>query len=103
MYVGALLKYLLFSFRNIVENCISSSHNMKTRRQQKASLQYAKTSKLAENSIQYKAVKLYNIFKEIDLWPVGIDQEQTKMLHRFYRDILNLYLNDNNDVLAFFK
>ena len=48
MYVGALLKYLLFNFRNI-EKCMSSSHNMKTRRQQKALLHYAKTSKLTEN------------------------------------------------------
>ena len=65
-------------------------------------LHYAKTSKLTENSIQYKTVKLYNLFKEIGLWPVGIDQEQFKMLHRFYRDILNLYLNNHNDMLAFF-
>ena len=83
MYVGELLKYLLFNFRNIVEKCISSSHNMKPRRQQKALLHYAKTSKRTENSIQYKAVKLYNMFKEIGLWPVGIDQEQNIRLHRF--------------------
>ena len=30
-------------------------------------------------------------------------QEQNKMLHKFYRDIFNLYLNDNNDISAFFK
>ena len=47
---------------------------METRRQQKALLHYAKTSKLTENSIQYKAVKLYKIFKEFGLWPVGTDQ-----------------------------
>ena len=88
MYVGALLKYLLFNFRNFVEKCMSSSHNMKTRRQQKALLHYAKTSELTENSIQYKAVKLHNVFKKISEWPNGIDQEQNKLLHRFCRDVL---------------
>ena len=83
---------------------MSSSHNIKTRRQQKALLHYAKTSKLTENSIQYKAFKLYNMFEEIGLWPVGVDQdqEQNNMLHRFYIDISKLYLN-NNDISAFFK
>ena len=76
---------------------------MKTRRQQKALLHYAKTNKLTENSIQFKAVKLYNMFREIVLWPVSIDQEQNRMLHRFNRYILNLCLNDNNDISAFFK
>ena len=103
MYVGVLLKCLLFNIRNFVKKCISSSHNMKTRRQEKALFNYAKTSKLTEDSIQYKAVKLYNMLKEIGLWPVGIDRVQNTRLHRFCRDILNLYLNDNNDILAFFK
>ena len=63
----------------------------------------AKTSQLTVNSIQYKAVNLYKIFKEIGFWPVGIDQEQIIRLHRFYRDILNLYLKDSNDISAFLK
>ena len=103
MYVGALLKYLPFHFRIIFEECMSLSHNMKTRRQQKILLYYAKTSKLTENLIQYKAVKLYNMFEEIGLWPVGIYQEQNRMLHRFYGDILNLYLNENSDISVFFQ
>ena len=103
MYADALLEYLLFNFRKIVEKGMSLSHNMKTSRQQKSLLHYAKTSKLAGNSIQYKAVKLYNMFKEIGLWPPGIDQEQNKKLRRYYRDILIPYLKDNTDILAFFK
>ena len=103
MYVRALLKYQLFNFPNIVGKCESSSHNMKTRRQQKALADYAKTSKLTENSIQYKAVILNNMLKEIDLWLLGTDQEQNKRLHSFYRDILNLYLNDKKVISAFFK
>ena len=71
MYAGALLKYLLFNSQNFVEKCMSSSDNMKTRRQQKALLHYGRNSKLTENSFQYKEVKLYNMFKEIGLWPVG--------------------------------
>ena len=82
---------------------MSSSHNMKTKWQQKTLLRYAKTSKLTENSIQHKAVKLYNVFKENGLRPFGIDQEQNNMRHRFYGDILNLYLNDINHILAFLK
>ena len=73
MYVSALLKYLLFSSRIIVEKCKSLSHNLKTRRHYKALLHCAKTSKLKENSIQYNAVKLYNTFKESGLWPSGTD------------------------------
>ena len=73
MYVGALLKYLLLKFLNIVEKGLSLSHDMKTKRQQKALFHYAKTKKLTENSIQYKAIKLYNMLKEIGLWPVGTD------------------------------
>ena len=103
MYAGALLKYLLFNFRNIVEKGMSLSHKMKKRRQQKVMLHYAETSKLTENSIQYKAVKLYNMFREVGLWPVGLYQEQNEMLHRFYRDVLNQYLNDNIDLLVFSK
>ena len=80
-----------------------SLSDMKTRRQQKALLLLAKTSELTENLTQHKAAKLYTMIKEIGLWPVGIDQEQIKMLHRFYRDILNLYLNDIIDILAFFQ
>ena len=103
MYVGALLKYLLFTFRNFVEKCMSLSHSMKTRRQQKALFHSAKTSKLTENSIQYKAVKLYTMIKEIGLLHVGIDKEQNIRLHKLYRDILNLYLNDKSDSSGCFK
>ena len=60
-------------------------------------------SELTENSTQYKANKLYNKFKEIGIWHVGIDQEHNKMLHCFYRDFLNLYSNDNKDISVFFK
>ena len=103
MFAGGLLMYLFFSFRNVLEKCMSLSHKMKTRRQQRALLHYAKTSKLIENVPQYKAVKWYNMFKEIRLGPVGINQEQDKLLRRFYRDILNLYLNESNDFSAFLK
>ena len=41
------------------------------------------------------------MFKEIGAWTVGVDQEQDKMLHRFYRGILNLYLNDTNHISTF--
>ena len=78
-----------------------SSHNMKTRRQQKALLHHAETSKLTENSIEYKAVKLCNVFKEIGLQHLGVDQEQNRMLHRFCRHLSNVYLNDNFDILTF--
>ena len=98
MCVGALLKYSYFNIRSIVEKCMSSSLNVETGRQQKALFHYAKTSGLTENSIQYKAVKLYNMFKEIGLWRVGIDQEQNKGLQKFCRHLLILYLNDNNDI-----
>ena len=101
MYVGALLKYLFTYFRIIVEKCISSSHNTKPRRQQKALLHYTKTSKLTETLIQYKAVKVCYMVTEIGLWHIGTDKEQNISLHRFYRDILSLYLNDSNDILAF--
>ena len=100
---GALLKYLLFNFRSIVQKCMYSSHNMRTKRHQKALLHYAKTSNLTENSIQDKAVNFYNICKEIGLWPVGIDKDQNKRFHRFRRDILNLYLNNSDDISAFSK
>ena len=103
MYVGALLKYLLFKNLNFVEKCISLSHNMETRKQQKALLHYAETSGFTENSVQCKAVKLYKMFQEIGLWPIGTDQEQNIRLHRFYRDLWNLYLNNKNDISAFFQ
>ena len=43
------------------------------------------------------------MFKEIDLWLAGIDQEQNKKLQMFHIDILNLYLIDNDDFSAFSK
>ena len=101
MEAGALFKYLFSIFRNFVEKCMYSSHNMKTRRQEKAIFHYAKTSELTEYSIEYKACKLKKMPKAIGLWPVVIDQERIKMLHRFYRHLLNLYLNDKIDVFAF--
>ena len=98
---GALLKYLFFNFRNIVQKCMYSSHNMRTKRHQKALFHYAKTSNLTENLIQDKTVKSYNKCKEIGLWPVGINKDQNKLFHRFSRDILNLYLNNSDDMSAF--
>ena len=102
MYVGALLKYLSCPRRKMrVEKCVSSSHNMKTRMQLKALLHYAQTSDLTEKSIQYRAVNFIKCFMKS---VYGLfDQEQNRMLHRFYRDILNLYVNDNNDVSFFQK
>ena len=66
-------------------------------------LHYVLTSQLTENSIQYKALKFYNMLTENGLLPVTRDQEQNIRLRRFYRDILILHLNDNNDILSFFK
>ena len=50
---------------------------MKRWRQQKALLHYAKSNKLTENSMQYKAVELYNMFTEILKRPIEsiLDQQ----------------------------
>ena len=81
MYAGALLKYLFFNSRKIAKKCMSSSHNVKTKGQHKALLHFAETSNITENSLLYKAVKMYNMFEDFGSLPVGIHQEQNKLFH----------------------